>query len=161
MPTYSPAVLDFELKWRVGARTSALIFLTARRFVSKITLTCDGLTVDAKSSIGVMILGGPNPNPKLPDGSWNLGPFAGTRFQLAVEGPDMPAAFAEMADLFTCGERVVQCRNSDCISSAILVSFNPRSIEYACSRFHWWAVNRKTGLSFAPPFPKTRFNGRP
>ena len=154
-------LLDFELKWRVGARTAALIFITARRFTSKITLTCDGLRVDAKSALGVMLLGGPNPHPKLPDGSWNLGPFAGTRFQLSVEGPDRTAAFAAMADLFTCGERVVQCRNSDCLSSAILLGVSPRTIEYACSRGHWWYVDRKTGLSPAPPFPQHRFNERP
>ena len=140
--------LDFELNWRIGARTAALIFITAQRFSSTISLTSGGITVDAKNSLGMLLLG-PH-RPKLPDGSYNFGPDAGTRFTLAVEGPDANVAFAEMAELFTCGERLVQCRNTDCISNAILTSYDKSSIHYSCSKFHMWSVDRVSGAVTAP-----------
>ena len=149
MQASAQAILDFELKWRIGVRTDILIADTARRFSSKITLTRGGLTANAKCIVSVMLIG--EARPKLPDGSHNFGPDAGERLRLTVEGPDMPAAFAAMADLFTCGERVVQCRNSDCISSTILIDFSSCAIYYSCSKYHMWAVDRKTGLSPAPP----------
>ena len=155
MSTSSPSVLDFELKWRLGARALILIYMTARRFTSAITLTLDGKTVDAKDHFALMCMG-PH-RPKLPDGTYNFGPDAGTPFRLAVEGPDASAAFAAMSDLFTCGERVVSCRNSDCLSTAILIDFDPYHIIYACSGPHMWVVNRTTGKT---PAPKVVFRRR-
>lgn len=134
----------------MAARTGALIFLTAQRFISKITLTTGTQSVDAKSPIGVLSLG--QHRPKLPDGSYNFGPDAGTPMTLSVEGPDAAAAFETMADLFTCGERVVQCRGDACLSTAILLSVNPGWVEYGCSNGHSWAVNRKTGKPSATFF---------
>lgn len=148
MQTLAPSILDFELKWRVGARTNLLIFKTAERFASSITLTGGGQTVNAKNILEMMLLG--ENRPKLPDGSSNFGPDAGTRFRLTVEGPDADAAFAALSDLFTCGERVVQCRNSDCISSAILVDLSPTGIMYSCSNAHLWIVDRGTGHALSP-----------
>lgn len=147
-----PSVLEaeFQLKWRVGARTAFLIAHTARRFRSKIQLTHESLRIDAKNIIGVCLLG--PVRDKLPDGSYNFGPDAGASIRLTIEGPDADAAMNELADLFTCGERVIQCRNSDCISSAILTGYDRYRIFYSCSNFHMWAVRRASSVTLVPRF---------
>ena len=151
MPTVLEA--EFVLKWRLGVRTGMLIFTTAQRFQSKIEFLQDGLRIDAKSPIGFMMIG--MSRPKLPDGSWNFGPDAGASVRLAVSGDDAATAMAEFTDLFTCGETVVQCRNTDCISSAILIDYNLKAIIYSCSNCHIWFVERDSGQT------QLRFFSRP
>jgi phosphotransferase system HPr-like phosphotransfer protein len=141
----TPTVLEaeFVLKWRLGARSGMLISSTAQRFQSKVELLQDGLRLDAKKPICVMLIG--QVRPKLPDGSWNFGPDAGELVRLAVTGADAVEAMAELTDLFTCGEKVVQCRNTDCISSAILLDYDDQRIIYSCSNCHIWIVDRDSG----------------
>lgn len=151
----TPTVLEaeFVLKWRLGARTGILIHTTAQRFKSKIEALHDDLRLDLKTPLGMLMMG--MSRPKLPDGSYNFGPDAGARVRIAVSGDDAAEAMAEMTDLFTCGERVVQCRNTDCISSAILLDYNRKAIAYSCSNCHVWFVDRDSGQA------QLRFSSRP
>lgn len=152
MPTTTYFVLEFDLKWRLGARSAAYLWHVANRFQSRSVLTeVGGRSADLKTVMQIMLLG--PYRPKLPDGSYNFGPDAGARMTLRVDGPDAKAAFDALSDLFTAGEKIVQCRNSDCISSAILLEVDRSSIMYACSNGHSWVVNRATGRSSAPPLP--------
>ena len=47
---------EFELKWRIGARTAALIVKCASSFTSKVEISYANQTADAKSIVEVMML---------------------------------------------------------------------------------------------------------
>lgn len=134
-------VEDFTLNWRIGLRTAALINRTAGRFESKVSLAHNAFRVDAKSRTGVLTLG--PYRPRLLDGSWHFGPDAGARVRVIVEGPDAAEAYLELKELFTCGSRVVSCRNTDCYSTAILTDYDRDTVEYSCSNFHAWTFERR------------------
>lgn len=149
----APDILEesFVLKWRFGVRAAMLVAEEARRFQSKIALEHDGRRYDAKDNMSMMMVG--TRRPKLPDGSYNFGPDAGARMRVFVSGPDARAAMTELRELFTCGETVIQCRNTDCISSAILIGYSRTGIIYSCSNNHIWFVHRETGKVVAPRPP--------
>ena len=135
---------EFELKWRLGVRSAMLISEVARRFASSIVFLQDGLRLNAKSCMHIVLLG--THRPKLPDGSYNFGPDAGARLKMVISGPDAVQATKAFEELFAVGERTVQCRNTDCISSAILIGYGEKRIFYSCSNVHCWSVLRDSGL---------------
>lgn len=141
----TPTVLEaeFVLKWRLGARSMVLIQETAKRFQSKVEVLRDGRRFDVKAPLGMIMMG--ESRAKLPDGSYNFGPDAGAPLRFAVSGPDAAEAMAELTELFTCGETVTQCRNTDCISSPILLQYTDDTIVYSCSNCHVWFVDRASG----------------
>ena len=51
-----PIEKEFETKWRIGARTAAIIVRLTSRFRSEISLSHGEDTVNAKSIMGVMML---------------------------------------------------------------------------------------------------------
>jgi phosphotransferase system HPr-like phosphotransfer protein len=150
MPTTeTELVAEFTLKWRLGVRSGMLLHSTAKRFKAKIEVR-----LDLKNPIGFMLMG--RIRPRLPDGSYNFGPDAGAAVRLAVSGEDAAEAMAEFTELFTVGETVVQCRNSDCLSSAILLEYSPSQIIYSCSNCHIWFVDRDSGRTQLRFFSKPK-----
>ncbi|GAB4302312.1 MAG: HPr family phosphocarrier protein [Desulfuromonadia bacterium] len=70
-------------KLGLHARASALFVKTASRFSSEIKLGRDGVEVNGKSIMGIMMLAAAK----------------GTTVSLTVDGPDEEQAFRELADL--------------------------------------------------------------
>lgn len=68
----------------IHARPSSEIVKTATRFKASITLALDGLEVNAKSIMGVMMLAAP----------------CGSMVTVRAEGDDAEAALAALAELF-------------------------------------------------------------
>ena len=68
----------------IHARPSSEIVKTATRFRASITLSLDGLDVNGKSIMGVMMLAAP----------------CGASVRVRAEGDDAEAAVAALADLF-------------------------------------------------------------
>ena len=68
----------------IHARPSAEIVKTTARFMSAVTLSLDGLDVNAKSIMGVMMLAAP----------------CGSDVSVRAEGDDAEAAVAALAELF-------------------------------------------------------------
>ena len=68
----------------IHARPSAEIVKTTARFTSAVTLSLDGLDVNAKSIMGVMMLAAP----------------CGSDVSVRAEGDDAEAAVAALAELF-------------------------------------------------------------
>jgi phosphocarrier protein len=68
----------------IHARPSSEIVKTATRFSSNVTLSHDGLDVNAKSIMGVMMLAAP----------------CGSTVKVRAEGDDAEAAVAALAELF-------------------------------------------------------------
>ncbi|MCC7194887.1 MAG: HPr family phosphocarrier protein [Gemmatimonadaceae bacterium] len=73
----------------IHARPSSEIVKTAARFASSVTLALDGLEVNAKSIMGVMMLAAP----------------FGATVTLRAAGEDAEAAVNAMAELFASGFR--------------------------------------------------------
>jgi phosphocarrier protein len=71
----------------IHARPSSEIVKTAARFTSQITLSLDGLDVNGKSIMGVMMLAAP----------------CGSSVRVRAEGDDAEAAVAALAELFAAG----------------------------------------------------------
>lgn len=71
-------------KLGLHARASAKLVSTADRFQSEVVLNKDGLTANAKSIMGVMMLAA----------------GFGTELKLTAEGPDSEAALKAVVDLF-------------------------------------------------------------
>ncbi|MEA3244963.1 MAG: HPr family phosphocarrier protein, partial [Gemmatimonadota bacterium] len=68
----------------IHARPSSEIVKTAAKFSSSVTLSLDGLDVNAKSIMGVMMLAAP----------------CGSTVKVRADGDDAEAAVTAMADLF-------------------------------------------------------------
>ena len=69
----------------IHARPSSEIVKTAARFAASITLSLDGLDVNGKSIMGVMMLAAP----------------CGSSVKVRADGDDADAAVAALADLFS------------------------------------------------------------
>lgn len=139
---------EYHLKWRMGVLAGLAVCQLANKFKSKIRLKHNGRSANAKN---VMSLSGLDPShERFPDGTWNFGPFLGAHVAVTVFGTDAEEAMDALDDLFTCGDRVAHCRNTDCLSTPMLIDFDPQSITYACSMKHEWTVSRATGRVLAP-----------
>jgi len=79
-------IQTFTIKNRLGlhARAAALLVKTANRFNSEITLEKDGLEVNGKSIMGILMLAASK----------------GTKITLKVEGKDSSQAIQTLAKLF-------------------------------------------------------------
>ncbi len=79
-------VQTFIIKNKLGlhARAAALLVKTANRFVSEVSLEKDGLVVNGKSIMGILMLAATK----------------GTRITLKVEGKDAPQAIETLGKLF-------------------------------------------------------------
>lgn len=77
---------DLEIKNRLGlhARPAALIAQTAAQFACEIKLAKDGVSINAKSIMGVMMLAAEQ----------------GSSLQLCTDGPDEKTAFEAIKALF-------------------------------------------------------------
>lgn len=142
---------EFELKWRLGVRTAALITRLACKFTSTVVVFFGDDQLDGKSVLDWMMA-----SPVLADietqvcqglrgENGNL--MAGARLRVATRGPDAVAAMGALSELFTCGARVDRCVQSACPSTAILIGYTADVIEYACSNGHSWKVSRGDGTS--------------
>lgn len=79
-------VQTFTIKNKLGlhARAAALLVKTANRFVSEVNLEKDGLVVNGKSIMGILMLAATK----------------GTRITLRVEGKDASQAIETLGKLF-------------------------------------------------------------
>lgn len=126
---------EFILNWRVGARTAACIVNVAGRFASTVELSSKGFRTNAKSIMGIMLLG-------------DLA--ARSRVRLFVQGPDAPAAMMKLRELFTIGFPQERCPYNGCPSTPILIFYTEETIFYGCSKWHEWEIARK-GLAWPSP----------
>ena len=132
-----PIEKEFETKWRIGARTAAMIVRVTSRFRSEISLSHGEETVNAKSIMGVMMLQSAD-SKTLRD----AGLKAGSRIRVTARGPDAAAAMDALSELFSCGARIDLCIEPGCPSPPMLTGYTPDIIHYACSTGHAWTVSR-------------------
>ena len=149
-----PIEKEFETKWRIGARTAAIIVRLTSQFRSEISLSDGENTVNAKSIMGILMLGemmlqsaadSENTRPGHQVG-WSAlrdaGLKAGSRIRVTARGPDAAAAMDALSELFSCGARIDLCIEAGCPSPPILAGYSPDFIGYACSIGHAWTVSR-------------------
>jgi phosphotransferase system HPr (HPr) family protein len=161
----SPIEKEFETKWRIGARTAALIVRLTSRFASEISLSDGENTVNAKSIMGVMVLGVMMLQSKADsekmlqelsrgalsrEVSLDAGLKAGSRIRVTARGPDAAAAVDALSEFFSCGARIDLCIELGCPSSPILTGYTPDIIHYACSNGHAWTVSRSDASKVQP-----------
>jgi len=138
---------EFELKWRFGARTAALIVKLANRFASRIQISRGEEVADAKSfmdlcsvSADMSKIAGPEMPDFRTDDIAEIG--CGDRVRVSVEGPDAAAAMEALTELFTCGSRVERCIEPSCSSRPALGRYTKDYISYGCKKGHDWDVPR-------------------
>lgn len=51
-------------------------------------------------------------------------------------------ALAEFTDLFTCGPVMRRCTHLSCPSTPILLGYTKDVIQYGCSYWHYWEIER-------------------
>lgn len=80
---------DFTIVNKLGlhARPSAMLVKTASRFESEITIERDGIKVNGKSIMGIMMLAAAK----------------GTTIHLCIDGPDQEGAMKSLGELLTNG----------------------------------------------------------
>ncbi|MEY2520752.1 MAG: HPr component phosphorylation site [Verrucomicrobiota bacterium] len=142
----SPIEKEFDTKWRIGARTAAVIVRLTSQFRSEISLSVGEETVNAKSIMGVMMLQSEADSKTLRD----AGLKAGSRIRVTARGPDAAAAMDALSELFSCGARIDLCIEPGCPSSPILAGYTPDIIHYACSNGHAWTVSRSDASNVQP-----------
>ena len=145
-------VKDFELNWRIGARTALLIVQLANRYESEILVSHGEMTVSGKSLMGLLMLQSEEDSRRLRMELWrepemtpsyrDSGLPAGSRIRVTANGRDAAETMMAITELFSCGNRVDHCPQADCSSPPILISFTQETIEYACSNGHDWEVGR-------------------
>ncbi len=148
---------ELELKWRLGARTAALLTRLAGGFESEILLSSGGGTASAKSIMGVLIIMHTEEDGRrmsevaaragaeseeFKDARRAHGPRAGLRFTLSVRGPDAAEAFRALKDFFSLGSRLERCPEQGCHSLPCLVGADEFRIYYSCKNYHNWSVKR-------------------
>jgi phosphotransferase system HPr (HPr) family protein len=122
----------FELKWRFGARTAALIVKLANRFASRIEISRGEEVADAKSIMGVMMVSSI-------DGA-DAG--CGCRFKVSATGSDAVVAMNALTELFSCGSRIDRCIEPSCPLKPALAGYTHDTISYGCKNRHAWDVRR-------------------
>ncbi len=137
-----PVEKEFETKWRIGARTAAIIVRLTSRFRSEIWLSDGEETVNAKSIMGVMVLQELSRGALSREVTGDAGLKAGSRIRVTARGPDAAAAMDALSELFSCGARIDLCIEPGCPSPPILTGFGPDIICYDCSNGHAWTVSR-------------------
>ena len=142
----SPIEKEFETKWRIGARTAAMIVRVTSRFRSEISLSHGEEGVNAKSIMGIMMLQSEADSKTLRD----AGLKAGSRIRVTARGPDAAAAMDALSELFSCGARIDLCIEPGCPSPPILTGYTPDIIYYACSNGHAWTVSRSDASKVQP-----------
>lgn len=145
-------VKEFELKWRMGARTSAFIVKTIKEVASKIEVSCGDWTADGKSIMAWLCLGVDLDHEELvfvDDREVNRGAKAGTRFKVVIRGPDAVAAMGALTELFSVGDRVDRCVQPGCPSPPLLLRYkregNRFVINYGCTAGDSWQVEQMIG----------------
>jgi phosphocarrier protein HPr len=139
-----PIEKEFETKWRIGARTAAMIVRVTSRFRSEISLSHGEETVNAKSIMGLMMLQSEADSKTLRD----AGLKAGSRIRVTARGPDAAAAMDALSELFCA--RIDPCIEPGCPSPPILTGYTPDIIYYACSNGHAWTVSRSDASKVQP-----------
>ena len=152
-----PIEKEFETKWRIGARTAAIIVRLTSRFRSEISLSHGKDTVNAKSILGVMMLQSEADSENTQPGhqvGWSAlrdaGLKAGSRIRVTARGPDAAAAMDALSELFSCGARIDLCIEPGCPSPPILTGYTPDIIHYACSNGRAWTVSRSDASKVQP-----------
>lgn len=123
---------EFEIKWRFGARTAALIVKLANRFASRIEISRGEEVADATSIMRVMMLSSI-------DGA-DAG--CGCRFKVSATGPDAVMAMNALTELFTCGSRMDSCIEPSCPLKPALAGYTHDTISYGCKSGHAWDVHK-------------------
>lgn len=142
---------EFELKWRFGARTAALIAKVASAFVSSILISRDEEVADAKKIMELMMLSSDsskvavilNENPNFDFSTQDIADIGcGCRVKVSADGTDATAAINALTELFTCGSRVERCVEPGCSSRPALGGYTKDYISYGCKKGHDWDVPR-------------------
>jgi phosphotransferase system HPr (HPr) family protein len=153
-----PIEKEFETKWRIGARTAVLIVRLTSRFRSEISLSAGEDTVNAKSTLDVMMLQSAADSENTRHGPStaafaslrDAGLKAGSRIRVTARGPDAAAAMDALSELFSCGARIDLCIEPGCPSPPMLTGYTPDIIHYACSKMHAWTVSRSDASKVQP-----------
>lgn len=127
MPSPSSFDWEFELKWRMGARTAIAIMERAKLYRARIILTSDGLRFPTTHIMGIMLSGSSG---------------AGGRMGFTVRGPDAMAAFLDFVDFFGAGAPQTRCPTAGCDSLPCLVECCRSMMFYSCAKFHSYHVPR-------------------
>ena len=141
---------EFELKWRFGARTAALIVKLANRFVSRIQISRSQEVAEAKSFMDLcrvsadmsQVVGLQMSDFRTVETADTADIGCGDRVRVSVEGPDAAAAMEALTELFTCGSRVERCIEPGCLSRPALGGYTKDYISYGCKKGHGWDVPR-------------------
>jgi phosphotransferase system HPr (HPr) family protein len=151
-----PIEKEFETKWRIGAITACIIVRLASRFRSEIWLSHGKETVNAKSIMGVLMLGEMVLQSEADRGDTSYaalrdaGLKAGSRIRVTARGTDAAAAMDALSELFSSGARIDLCIEPGCPSPPILTGYGPDIIHYACSKGHAWTVSRSDASKVQP-----------
>ena len=147
----SPIEKEFETKWRIGARTAVLIVRLTSRFRSEISLSAGEDTVNAKSTVDVVMLQSEADSENTSYATLrDAGLQAGSRIKVTARGPDAAAAMDALSELFSCGARIDLCIEPGCPSPPMLTGYTPDIIHYACSKMHVWTVSRSDASKVQP-----------
>jgi phosphotransferase system HPr (HPr) family protein len=112
-----PIEKEFETKWRIGARTAAIIVRVTSRFRSEIWVSHGKETVNAKSIMGLMMLQSEADSKTLRD----AGLKAGSRIRVTARGPDAAAATDALSELFSA--RLDPCIEPGCPSPPMVTGY--------------------------------------
>ena len=118
---------QFQLKWRLGARTACLILKLGNRFSSTIQLSDGESITNTRSIMGLLCLSGQ----------------PGANIAVTVTGADAGDAMDALSEMLTCGERTDQCREPGCLGLPCLVSYTTDAIHYGCEHGHLWRTHRQ------------------
>lgn len=130
--------MDFELKWRIGIRTSVMLWELAQQFQSSISIRHKDLLGNAKECLELMLVCS-SPEEGKTGAPRDYGLRAGERISLIIDGPDAAAAMLMFIFLFTSGPRQDKCPVTGCPSLPILVpGFWNGAFSFACSNGHYW-----------------------
>jgi phosphotransferase system HPr (HPr) family protein len=117
-----PIEKEFETKWRIGARTAAIIVRLTSQFRSEISLSDGENTVNAKSIMGILMLGEMMLQSEADSKNTSYaalrdaGLKAGSRIRVTARGPDAAAAMGALSELLSCGARFDLCTEPGCPS---------------------------------------------
>jgi phosphocarrier protein len=114
-----PIEKEFETKWRIGARTAAMIVRVTSRFRSEISLSHGEETVNARSIMGLMMLQSEADSKTLRD----AGLKADSRIRVTARGPDAAAAMDALSELFSRGARIDPCIEPGCPSPPMVTGY--------------------------------------
>jgi phosphotransferase system HPr (HPr) family protein len=113
---------EFTLKWDMGARAAGPIATQIRQFDAAIELGRNGLWLDAKTIMNLMLVTGMD-GPQI--------------IAVRASGPDADKALAELTRLFDC-EAHPPCS----CGKPRLINWDSYGAVFVCAKSHSWSVRR-------------------